>query len=594
MEWIHQIFTKSPEIALFLSLAVGYFIGQINFGKFQLGGVGGSLLAAVVISQFGVQIDNGVKSVMFAIFIYAVGYDSGPQFFNSLSRKTLREIAMAVFLAVSALVTVLVCAKLFGLNKGIAAGLAGGALTQSAIIGTAGDAIARLGLPAAETKALQGDVAVAYAVTYVFGSLGAIIVCVNILPKFMGQGLKEAAAEAEKSLLGGSVAHGAGQTAAMPELVGRAYRVTDGSGALLTRAGGTGGTDSAGRVAKAASGDVGVSGAAGRTVAEIEMAESDMITIERIRRAGKAMEPRPDVMLQVDDIVLVVGRREVMVTAASNIGEEVADTDGISVVMQNRQGVFTRKGMNHMTIAAVRATVDRDLRHGVFVQEIRRADQPLPILPETQLEHGDVITFYGSPQDTKRAVDAAGYELPITNKTDFIYMGVGIVLGLLIGLIVVDVAGVPLTLGSGGGCLLAGLLFGWMRGKHPMYGVMPSAASQLMKDFGLAAFVAAVGLNSGLAAVVTVKNSGLTIFLLGAVVTILPLVLTMLFGRYVLKYTNAALLAGALTGSRSANPAFGGVLDKAESAVPTVPFAITYALANVLLTLLGPLVVGLV
>jgi putative transport protein len=590
MEWIHQVFTKSPEIALFLSLAVGYFIGQINFGKFQLGGVGGSLLAAVVISQFGVQIDNGVKSVMFAIFIYAVGYDSGPQFFNSLSRKTLREIAMAVFLAVSALVTVLVCAKLFGLNKGIAAGLAGGALTQSAIIGTAGDAIARLGLPVAETKALQGDVAVAYAVTYVFGSLGAIIVCVNILPKFMGQGLKEAAAEAEKSLLGGAVAQGAGQTAAMPELVGRAYRVTGGSGAAAR----AGGADAGGLVIKAASGEGGAGGAAGRTVAEIELAESDMITIERIRRAGKAVEPRPDVMLQVDDIVLVVGRREVMVTAASNIGEEVADTDGISVVMQNRQGVFTRKGMNHMTIAAVRTTVDRDLRHGVFVQEIRRADQPLPILPETKLEHGDVITFYGSPQDTKRAVDAAGYELPITNKTDFIYMGVGIVLGLLIGLIVVDVGGVPLTLGSGGGCLLAGLLFGWMRGKHPMYGVMPSAASQLMKDFGLAAFVAAVGLNSGLAAVVTVKNSGLTIFLLGAVVTIVPLVLTMLFGRYVLKYTNAALLAGALTGSRSANPAFGGVLDKAESAVPTVPFAITYALANVLLTLLGPLVVGLV
>ena len=155
MEWLHQVFQKSPEIALFLSLAAGYFIGQINFGKFQLGGVGGALLAAVVISQVGVQIDNGVKSVMFAVFIYAVGYDSGPQFFNSLSRKTLREIAMAVFLSASALVTVLICARLFGLSKGIAAGMAGGALTQSAIIGTAGDAIARLGLSAAETKAMQ-------------------------------------------------------------------------------------------------------------------------------------------------------------------------------------------------------------------------------------------------------------------------------------------------------------------------------------------------------------------------------------------------------------------------------------------------------
>ncbi|WP_250463421.1 aspartate-alanine antiporter [Caballeronia sp. GAFFF2] len=565
MEWLHLVFQKSPETALFLSLAAGYLIGQINFGKFQLGGVGGSLLAAVAISQIGVQIDNGVKAVMFAVFIYAVGYDSGPQFFNSLNRKTLREIAMAVFLAVSALVTVIVCAKVFGLNKGLAAGLAGGALTQSAIIGTAGDAIARLGLPAAEAKALQSDVAIAYAVTYVFGSLGAIIVCVNILPKFMGQSLKEASVDAERQLAGGGASGpAAGQVSALPALVGRAFRVTA------------------------------ASGAAGRTVADLEMAEADMITIERIRRGGKALEARPDVMLAAGDIVLVVGRREVMVSAAAELGEEVADTDGISVVMQKRQGVFTKRGMNHTTIAALRATVDRDMRHGVYIQEISRAGLPMPVLPETRLEHGDVITVYGSPQDTKRAVDAAGYELPFTDKTDFIYMGVGIVLGLLIGLIVVRVGGIPITLGSGGGCLLTGLLFGWMRGKHPMYGVMPPAASQLLKDFGLAAFVAVVGLNSGLQAVVTVKQSGVTIFLLGVFVTLFPLLLTMLFGRYVLRYDNAAVFAGALSGSRSANPAFGGVLDKAESPVPTAAFAVTYALANVLLTLLGPLVVGLV
>ncbi|KXV12391.1 aspartate-alanine antiporter [Caballeronia megalochromosomata] len=563
MDWLHDIFQKAPESALFLSLAAGYLIGQINFGKFQLGGVGGSLIAAVIVSQAGVQIDNGVKSVMFAVFIYAVGYDSGPQFFSSINRRTLREIAMAVFLAVSALASVLVCAKLFGLNKGLAAGLAGGALTQSAIIGTAGDAIARLGLPAAQTKALQADVAIAYAVTYVFGSLGAIIVCVNILPRFMAQSLRDASIEAEKALAGGDAGPGPGQISVLPALVGRAYRVTR-------------------------------DGAAGRTVAHIEVDDQDMITVERIRRAGRLLEPAPDFVLEAGDVVLVVGRREVMVGAAAHIGEEVADPDGSSVVMQKRQGVFTKRGMNHVSIAEVRATVDHDMRHGVYIEGITRAGHALPVLPETTLNHGDVITFYGSPRDTKRAVDAAGYELPYSDKTDFIYMGAGIVLGLLIGLIVVNVSGVPLTLGSGGGCLLTGLLFGWMRGKHPMYGAMPPAASQLLKDFGLAAFVAVVGLNSGLQAVVTVKQSGLTLFLLGVFVTLFPLVLTMLFGRYVLRYDNAALLAGALTGSRSANPAFGGVLDKAQSPVPTVPFAITYALANVLLTLLGPLVVGLV
>jgi putative transport protein len=560
MDWLHHIFQKSPEIALFLSLAVGYFIGQINFGKFQLGGVGGSLLAAVVISQAGVTIDNGVKSVMFAVFIYAVGYDSGPGFFNSLNRKTLREIAMAVFLAVSALVTVVICAKLFHLNKGLAAGLAGGALTQSAIIGTAGDAIARLGLPADQVKSLQSDVAIAYAVTYVFGSLGAIIVCVNILPKFMGQSLRDAAIQAERELTSGAPSVAPGQLSALPEMVGRAYKI-----------------------------DV----SAGKTVKAVETQHQDLLTIERIKRDGQQLDPAPDLVLKPDDVVLVVGRREAVVAFGAS-GGEVATVEDVGVVMQTRQGVFTRKGMNHTTIAAAREVVDRDMRHGVYIQGISRAGQPLPILPETELEHGDVITFYGSPKDTKRAVDAAGYELPYSIKTDFIYMGVGLVLGLLIGLIVINVGGIPLTLGSGGGCLLAGLLFGWMRGKHPMYGVMPSAASRLLQDFGLAAFVVVVGLNSGLQAVVTVKQLGITIFLLGVFVTLFPLLLTMLFGRYVLKYNNAAILAGALSGSRSANPAFGGVLDKAESAVPTVPFAITYAIANVALTLLGPLVVGLV
>jgi aspartate-alanine antiporter len=546
---------------LFLSLAVGYFIGQINFGKFQLGGVGGSLLAAVVISQAGVSIDNGVKAVMFAVFIYAVGYDSGPGFFNSLNRKTLREIAMALFLAISALITVLICAKIFHLNKGLAAGLAGGALTQSAIIGTAGDAIARLGLPADEVKSLQSDVAIAYAVTYVFGSLGAIIVCVNILPKFMGRDLRSAALDAEAKLAGGTPSRAPGQLAALPELVGRAFKVGP---------------------------------AAGRKVSEIEMAAQDFVSIEKIRRAGKEIEPGPNVVLAADDIVLVVGRREGMVPVAPRIGTEISDVTDVSAVMQTRQAVFTAKGLNHTTIQKVRETVDRDLRHGVFLESITRVGQPVPILPETKLEHGDVLTYFGSAKDTKRAVAATGYELPYSIKTDFIYMGIGMVIGLLIGLVVVNIGGVPLTLGSGGGCLLAGLVFGWMRGKHPMYGVMPPAASRLLQDFGLAAFVSVVGLNSGLQAVTTIKQLGVTIFLLGVVVTLVPLLLTMLFGRYVLRYDNAAILAGALSGSRSANPAFGGVLDKAESAVPTVPFAITYAIANVLLTLLGPLVVGLV
>ncbi len=221
MSWLHTLFAQSPEIALFLSLAIGYWIGKFQFGKFQLGGVAGSLLVAVIISQVGVSIDNGIKSVLFALFIYAVGYESGPQFFRSLGRQSLREIAMATVLAVSGLITVVVLARMFGLDKGLAAGIAAGGLTQSAIIGTAGAAIGKLGLAADETQRLQANVAIGYAVTYIFGSFGAIIVCVNILPWFMRRSIRDDAIKAEAEMLAGARSYGVGEYAAAPDLVGR-------------------------------------------------------------------------------------------------------------------------------------------------------------------------------------------------------------------------------------------------------------------------------------------------------------------------------------------------------------------------------------
>src|SRR5450830_480822 len=226
MDWLHHLFARSPEIALFLSLAVGYYIGKIQFGKFQLGGVAGSLLVAVLVSQVGVHIDPGVKAVLFALFIYAVGYESGPQFFNSLGKQSIREIILAAILALTGLATVVIMAKLFGLDKGLAAGVAAGGLTQSAIIGTAGDAITKLGLAADEVARLQGNVAVGYAVTYVFGSFGALIVCVNILPKLMGRSIREDAIKAETAMQAGVKVLGPGQHAALPELVGRLYEIT--------------------------------------------------------------------------------------------------------------------------------------------------------------------------------------------------------------------------------------------------------------------------------------------------------------------------------------------------------------------------------
>ncbi len=561
MNWLHDLFHKSPEIALFLSIAAGYYLGKIKFGKFQLGGVAGSLLVAVIVSQVGVQIDPGVKSVMFALFIYAVGYESGPDFFRSLGKQSIKEIILAAVLAITGLLTVVVLARMFDLDKGLAAGVAAGALTQSAIIGTAGDAITKLGLSADEVQRLQGNVAVGYAVTYVFGSLGAILVCVNLLPKFMGRSIKEDALKAESAMQAGVQVYGPGQEAAAPDLVGRIFQLPANTAT---------------------------------TVETLEQSTEVAITIERVKRDKQVLEPSPDMQLLPGDIVLVVGKRPAVVTVAGRLGKELHDVEGMELTMQRRDVVITNKSLDKRTFGNIRDAVARDVKHGVYVSQISRQGKALGLDPDTVLSVGDVATIFGAEHDVKRVIDQIGHAIVPSAKTDFVYMGAGLVVGLLLGLLTAKVGSIPLTLGSGGGALLSGLLFGWFRSRRQSFGYMPSGAVQILKDLGLAAFVVVVGISSGLQAVQTVESQGIKILIIGVVVTILPLVLTMIFGRYVLRYDNTAIFAGALSGTRSANPAFGEILDKAENTIPTVPFAITYALANVFLTLLGPLVVALV
>ncbi|MCO5337123.1 MULTISPECIES: aspartate-alanine antiporter [Delftia] len=561
MDFLRSIFHQAPEIALFAALALGYWVGKFRFGSFQLGGVAGSLLAAVLISQVGVTIDSGIKAVLFALFIYAVGFESGPQFFRSLGRQSVKEILMALVVAVSGLVTVVVIARVFHLDKGLAAGLAAGGLTQSAIIGTAGSAIEKLGLAPDEVQRMQANVAIGYAVTYIFGSFGAIIMCVNVLQWLTGRKIREDAIQAEQELLKGVRVYGTGESPAVPDLVGRIFRV----------------------------------GQAGRTVAELEAsatASGGTVTVERIQRRNAMVGVDGSLALEAGDIILLVGRRAAVVALGASVGEELQGAEGMDVVMVRRDVAISNRQYLNRSVKDILDSLSQEFKHGVYAVALMRAGTPVPIAPATMVMPGDVVTLFGTPQDVQKAAQSVGPIIVPSDKTDFVFHGLGITVGLLIGLLVLRLGSIPITLGSGGGALLAGLLFGWWRSRKHTFGNMPTAASTLLRDLGLAGFVAMVGLQSGQQAVTTVMQQGLTLFLLGVVVTIVPLLIAMLFGKYVLRYDNVAVFAGSLSGARSANPAFGEILDKAGNSIPTAPFAITYALANVFLTLLGPLVIA--
>lgn len=553
--FVKTLLNSCPEIALFLAIAIGYAIGKIRFGSFQLGGVAGSLLAAVAISQIGIHIDSGIKAVLFALFIYAVGFQSGPQFFRSLGRQSMREVLMAVVLAVSGLLTVVTVARIFHLDKGLAAGIAAGGLTQSAIIGTASSALEKMGLPLAQVQQMQGNVAVGYAVTYIFGSLGPIILCVNILPWLTKRGIREDALKAEAAQMGGVHIYADGEQSALPELVGRIFTVAQ----------------------------------SGQTVSQIE---TPAVTVEQIRRNGSILGLAPETQLAAGDVVLLFGHRADVIAAGQALGKEMRNADGMDVTMVRRDIALTNKVFFGKTMPECVQQLAASARHGVYLMGVSRNGKPVPLNADLRAVSGDIISLYGTSQDVQRVAAQLGPILTSSIKTDLVFHGCGLVLGLLMGLVVVRLGSVPLTLGSGGGALLSGLLFGWYQSKHSTKGNMPVASSALLVDLGLSGFVAVTGLQTGQQAVATIVEHGVTLFMLGVVVTLVPLVLTMLFGRYVLRYDNTAIFAGALAGSRSANPAFGEVLNKAGNSVPTTPFAITYAVANVLLTLLGPLVVA--
>ncbi|WP_299568649.1 aspartate-alanine antiporter [uncultured Shewanella sp.] len=564
MSIIEQLFAISPYIALFITLALGYLIGKITIGRFVLGGVAGTLIMGVLIGQFGVQIDPGVKTIFFALFIYAVGYQGGPQFFSALNFRTINILLSAVVMTVTGLLCVLAAAMMFDLDSGTAAGLAAGGLTQSAIIGTAGDAISQLGNVTEEAKQMmQTNVAVGYAVTYIFGSLGPILMVSWLIPTFMKWDIRGEAIKLAESMSGGKPELAPGEFNAITDLVSRAYKVDENNPFI------------------------------GRTIQKIN---KDMlaIAIEMIARDGSDIELDKAVSIKAGDIVIVTGRREAIAGHMGAATSEVAIPTGTVLIEENRQLIAKDAKLVGKTIAQIKAQANADTYRGVYITDIIRGGHSQVISADFVVAKDDIIQLTGNAKDINRVEKSIGKRLGSAFATDFIFFGLGMVAGLLIGLISFEIAGIPVTIGSGAGCLISGLFVGWLRSRKPAIGSLPLGASNFLRDFGLAVFVGIVGLQAGPEAINTIKEHGLTLLFLGMAVTIIPQIISFFISYYVLKIKNPIEALACVSGGRSANPAFAALLEKAGNATPVFAFTVTYAIANVLLTLWGPIIVGII
>src|SRR5881409_305900 len=560
-EWVAQTLRSYPEIALFLSLGIGYYVGKFTFKGIGLGAVTATLLAAVVIGQLGITISPNVKSTFFLIFLFAVGYGVGPQFVRGVARDGLPQAVFAAVQCVFCLVVGAVVARLAGYDLGYAAGLYAGSQTISASMGLATDAINRLGLPADQAKALLDSMPIAYAVTYMFGTMGSAMVIAIIGPKLLGINLVAACKDYEEKHGGGKKQLG-GPGTAWTRWALRAYKVQPGGKAV------------------------------GLRVAEAESLVPDArLFILRIRRGGEIMDATADTVLKEGDVVAVVGPRDVLLNVLGAATQEVEDRELLAVPVEGVDVLVTNKQVDGKTLEEL---ATRPAARGVFLRKITRGATAtdIPILPSTEVNRGDLLTLVGRTEDIAAATKMLGVADRPTDVTDMAFVGAAIVVGALVGALVFKVAGVPLTLSTAGGALIAGIIGGWLRSVRPSFGRIPTPTVWFMNSVGLNIFIAIVGISAGPGFVDGLKTQGIGLFLWGALATTVPLILGMFVAKYVFRFHDALNL-GIISGSRTTTASLGLVCDQAKSQIPALGYTVTYAVGNTLLTIWGMIIIML-
>jgi putative transport protein len=565
MESIIEFLRNNPSILLFAALAGGYALGKVKVKGFSLGATTsvllvGIALGAIILGQ-DTHYDLGIlKTVAFDLFIFGIGYKVGPDFISGLKRGGMKYVSVGVFFSVVALVCAVILGRAFGLDKGYTAGMLGGALTQSAIIGTAGTALDNLaGMKHSLEIHLQSDLAVAYAVTYIFGTAGLIIL-LKVLAAVSRIDMKKSARQAQKDL-------GKVQTAESIEAFQwenmaspRAFRLTNKE-------------------------------LVGARVAEVDdNMFPERVSVDRIKRDGEIIDsPDADTVFKKGDTVLLVGLESDMFTAGKMVGEEVDDRELREIVGEILNICLTNKKLDGESVQSI---VDENSR-GCFVRHVFRQGHELPFGLDLKLHTGDTLQVIGEKKNVEELAAKIGYPERASSVTDLITVGVGIILGTLLGLFSIPIDGIPLTLGVGGGVLISGLFFGWLRSLRPTFGKIPSSALWIFTDLGLNLFIACVGISAGPKAIEALQQAGVTILIAGILLTTIPHVLTWVFGRYALKL-NPVLLMGAMTGAGTCTAAMNSVKEDSDSAVPVIGYTVPYAIGNVLLTVWGALIIHLV
>lgn len=555
-----------PTIALFFTVGAGFLIGKIRIGNFTIGSVTAVLLVGVLVGQLEIPMSGPIKMFFFMLFLFSIGYSVGPDFFKSLRGQGARQALFAVCMSFTCFATTLLIAKVMGYTKGESVGLFSGSQTCSALLGVGTEVISRLDIPDDIKSGQLNIIPVCYAVTYIFGTLGTVVILGSLGPRLLGglAKVKQQTAQLERML--NTTGNSGNDPARIDALRAVVYRVYTATSEFFDTP---------------------------RTVKEVERylrGHHREVYIDRLRHDDDISAPRFDVEIVKGDRIVVCGRREFIIGIEELIGEESDDTTLLSYQLDRVAILVTKKEFIGKSISTIRRN---KYMRGVVVRDAVRDGKFIDIGLDTTFRRGDRITVVGQPQRVSNAGRHIGHIDRPSISSDLMFVGLAIAVGGILGAMSIWIGGVPVSLGTSGGALLAGLIFGWLRTRRPTFGHIPPGALWIMNNLGLNVFIAVIGIEAAPTFVAGLKSVGPMLLVAGAVGTTIPLLVGLWLGHKVFRF-NPAITLGCCAGTRTCTASLGAVQNALGSTIPAIGYAVTYAVSNILLVIWGLLTVMLV
>ena len=558
MKAVFDWFAANPYILLFFVVGGAVAVGKITVKGYGLGMVAAAIVVGAGLSAWAstygtaLKLDNFAKSLFYYLFMYGVGLRVGPSFINSLKGDGLKFTVLAVFCSALGLFGAVLFTRWWSLPDGAAGGILAGAMTMSAAIGSAEEAVRQGAFKLADgqtAESVSGMIALSYGLTYIWGTVGIILIC-KYLPRWWGIDARAAAKKYEDEN-GVRNVDDAGLTGYKP-LSLRAYRLTSNE-------------------------------TAGQTVRQF-LTRHPEYKVVNVGRGEQNMGAADDLVLQKGDVIALGGRLEAMTSNMGLIGPEVPDSRALNVPLDSAEILVTNKEMVGKELNDLRNT---QLAGTIALHHIERAGETIPLGLHTKLERFDVLFVGGVKSSIDRAAQLLGKIARPNTSTDLFTLAAGMILGFLIGAIEFPLAGSKVGLGNAGGLLVSGIIVSSIASRLRFFGSTPNAARNVLEDLGLIVFIAIVGINAGAGLISQLTGAvALKIFLAGFIVTTIPPILVWAIGYHWMKI-NPAILMGGVAGARSHSGPAREAAKEIGSSVPWIGFPVGYAVSGVLLTVFG-------